>query len=130
MKGVTLMQQKVNTVLVQAGSAEKEFKDVMILKGAEGLYIETSEKIGTDNEGADLIQTVLTMYPWEKILSLAWNENTLIDAVKQGVILEALQDLDGFLDDYEDEEDEVPEATSEEDSTTDKKDDPKVNPYE
>lgn len=121
------MQQKVNTVMVAAGSENKEYKDVTILKGAEGLYIETIEVIGTDPDGKDLTQNVLTMYPWEKVLSLSWNENSLIESVKQGVILEALQDLEGFLDDYED-EDEEEEPTS--DDNSDKRDDPKVNPYE
>tara|TARA_X000001036_G_C20606878_1_gene777352 strand:+ start:684 stop:1055 length:372 start_codon:yes stop_codon:yes gene_type:complete len=122
MKGVRFMQQKVNAVSVMAGNEEKVFEDVTILKGSEGLYIETTEKIGTDNEGNDLNQTVLTMYPWEKIVSLSWNEPTLIESVKQAVILEQLQDLEGFLDDYDDEEEETP-------PTEDKRDDPKVNPY-
>lgn len=123
MKGVRFMQQKVNAVSVMAGKEEKVFEDVTILKGSEGLYIETTEKIGTDNEGNDLNQTVLTMYPWEKIVSLSWNEPTLIESVKQAVILEQLQDLEGFLDDYDEEDEEAP-------STEDKRDDPKVNPYE
>ena len=126
MKGVRVMQQKVNAVSVMAGSEEKVFEDVMILKGAEGLYIETVEKIGTDNDGNDLTQNVLTMYPWEKIVSLAWKENTLIESVKQAVILEALQDLEGFLDDYEEDEEDEESPTP----TEDKRDDPKVNPYE
>jgi len=116
------MQQKVNSVTVQAGSEEKIFEDVLILKGSEGLYIETVEKIGTDNEGKDLLQPRLTMYPWEKVISMSWTEKTLIDAVKQGVILEALQEIEDFLEDYEDDE--------EEDSSGDKRDDPEVNPYE
>ena len=116
------MQQKVNSVTVQAGSEEKIFEDVLILKGSEGLYIETVEKIGTDNEGKDLLQPRLTMYPWEKVISMSWTEKTLIDAVKQGVILEALQEIEDFLEDYEDDE--------EEESSGDKRDDPEVNPYE
>jgi DNA-binding cell septation regulator SpoVG len=116
------MQQKVNSVTVQAGSEEKVFEDVLILKGSEGLYIETVEKIGTDNEGKDLLQPKLTMYPWEKVISMSWTEKTLIDAVKQGVILEALQEIEDFLEDYEDDE--------EEESSGDKRDDPEVNPYE
>ena len=116
------MQQKVNSVTVQAGSEEKVFEDVFILKGSEGLYIETVEKIGTDNEGKDLLQSRLTMYPWEKVISMSWTEKTLIDAVKQGVILEALQEIEDFLEDYEDDE--------EEESSGDKRDDPEVNPYE
>lgn len=118
------MQQKVNTVTILAGSEQKVFQDAQILRGSEGLYIETTEKIGTDNDGKDLIQTRLTMYPWERVLSMSWTEPSLIETVKQGVILEALQEIEGFLEDYEDEEDDV------EDPTTDKRDDPKVNPYE
>ncbi len=127
MKGVTFMQQKVNAVMVAAGNENKEYKDVTILKGAEGLYIETTQIIGTDPEGKDLTQNVLTMYPWEKVLSLSWTENSLIESVKQAVILEALQDLEGFLDDYEDEDEEEEPAS---DDNSDKRDDPKVNPYE
>lgn len=116
------MQQKVNSVTIQVGSEEKTLQDVLILKGSEGLYIETNEKIGTDNEGNDLMQPTLTMYPWEKVLTMSWTEKTLIESVKQGVILEALQEIEGFLEDYEDDE--------EEEDTGDKRDDPKVNPYE
>ena len=128
MKGVRVMQQKVNTVTVLVGAEEKVYSDAIILKGAEGLYVESSNKIGTDNDGNDLIQEVLTMYPWEKVVSLAWTEKTLIESVKQGVILEALQDLEGFLDDYEDEDEE--EDTKADEMNSDKRDDPKVNPYE
>ena len=117
------MQQKVNSVTILVGTEEKTFTDVMILKGSEGLYIETTEKIGTDTEGKDLMQDTLTMYPWEKILHMSWSEKTLIESVKQGVILEALSEIESFLEDYEDEEDE-------EETTGDKRDDPKINPYE
>ena len=129
MKGLRVMQQKVNTVTVLVGAEEKVYSDAIILKGAEGLYVESTNKIGTDNDGNDLIQEVLTMYPWEKVVSLAWTEKTVIESVKQGVILEALQDLEGFLDDYED-EDEEEEDTKADESNSDKRDDPKVNPYE
>ena len=129
MKGLRVMQQKVNTVTVLVGAEEKVYSDAIILKGAEGLYVESSNKIGTDNDGNDLIQEVLTMYPWEKVVSLAWTEKTLIESVKQSVILEALQDLEGFLDDYED-EDEEEEVVKTDETNSDKRDDPKVNPYE
>ena len=129
MKGLRVMQQKVNTVTVLVGAEEKVYNDAIILKGAEGLYVESTNKIGTDNDGNDLIQEVLTMYPWEKVVSLAWTEKTLIESVKQGVILEALQDLEGFLDDYED-EDEEEEVAKTDETNSDKRDDPKVNPYE
>lgn len=116
------MQQKVNSVTIQIGSEEKILQDVFILKGSEGLYIETNEKIGVDNEGNDLMQPTLSMYPWEKVITMSWTEKTLIESVKQGVILEALQEIEGFLEDYEDDE--------EDEDTGDKRDDPKVNPYE
>ena len=118
------MQQKVNSVTIQVGSEEKTLTDVMILKGSEGLYVETTEKIGTDNEGNDLLQPTLTMYPWEKVITMSWTEKTLIETVKQGVILEALSEIESFLEDYEDDEEDTEEESG------DKRDDPKVNPYE
>lgn len=117
------MQQKVNAVTVIAGKEEKTFEDVIVLKGSEGLYIETKEKIGTDNEGKDLMQDRLTMYPWEKIVSMSWTEKSLIESVKQAVILEALSEIEGFLEDYDDEDDD------DDDDDGDKRDDPNVNPY-
>jgi hypothetical protein len=118
------MQQKVNSVTIQVGSEEKTLIDVMVLKGSEGLYVETVEKIGTDNDGNDLLQPKLTMYPWEKIITMSWTEKTLIETVKQGVILEALSEIESFLEDYEDDEED------DEEESGDKRDDPKVNPYE
>ena len=118
------MQQKVNSVTIQVGSEEKTLTDVMVLKGSEGLYVETTEKIGTDNDGNDLLQPKLTMYPWEKIITMSWTEKTLIETVKQGVILEALSEIESFLEDYEDDEEDAEEESG------DKRDDPKVNPYE
>ena len=119
------MQQKVNSVRIKVGSEEVELTDVVMLRGSEGLYVETSEKIGTDNEGKDLMQSRLTMYPWENIITMAWTEQTLIDQVKQGVMLEALSEIEDFLDDYDDEEEE-----DESSSDSDKRDDPTVNPYD
>ena len=118
------MQQKVNSVRIKVGSEEVELKDVVMLRGSEGLYVETSEKIGTDNEGNDLMQPTLTMYPWENIITMAWTEKTLIEQVKQGVMLEALSEIEDFLEDYEDEDEDESEGDS------DKRDDPTVNPYD
>ena len=118
------MQQKVNSVRIKVGSEEVELKDVVMLRGSEGLYVETSEKIGTDNEGNDLMQSTLTMYPWENIITMAWTEKTLIGQVKQGVMLEALSEIEDFLEDYEDEDEDESEGDS------DKRDDPTVNPYD
>jgi hypothetical protein len=115
------MQQKVNSVRIKVGAEEVELKDVNILKGSEGLYVETQEKIGTDNEGKDLLQTTLTMYPWENVITMAWTENTLIEQVKQGIILEALSEIEDFLEDYDNDEEEADDS--------DKRDDPNINPY-
>jgi hypothetical protein len=54
---------------------------------------------------------------------MAWTEKTLIEQVKQGVMLEALSEIEDFLEDYEDEDDE-------EEGDSDKRDDPTVNPYD
>ena len=115
------MQQKVNSVRIKVGAEEVELKDVNILKGSEGLYVETQEKIGTDNEGKDLLQTTLTMYPWENVITMAWTENTLIEQVKQGIVLEALSEIEDFLEDYDNDEEEADDS--------DKRDDPNINPY-
>ena len=115
------MQQKVNSVRIKVGAEEVELKDVNTLKGSEGLYVETQEKIGTDNEGKDLLQTTLTMYPWENVITMAWTENTLIEQVKQGIILEALSEIEDFLEDYDNDEEEADDS--------DKRDDPNINPY-
>jgi hypothetical protein len=126
------MQQKVNLVTIAGIEGAIEYSDVLILRGQEGIYIETTDKIGTDNDGKDLIQNKLVMYPWEKVVSLAWTEDTLIESVKQAAILEALQDLEEFLEDYEDDEEETADDPAGEldESTGDARDDPKVNPYE
>jgi len=115
------MQQKVNSVRIKVGAEEVELKDVNILKGSEGLYVETDDKIGTDNDGKDLMQTTLTMYPWENVITMAWTEKTLIEQVKQGIILEALSEIEDFLEDYDDDEAESDDS--------DKRDDPNINPY-
>lgn len=125
------MQQKVNSLKVAEQTETIELKNVLILKGQEGVYVETIEVIGKDNDDKELTQKVLTMYPWEKIVSMAWNEDSLIESVKQGVILEALQDLEDFLEDYEDEEEEdTPDTPGDASADSKKRDDPQVNPYE
>ena len=64
------------------------------------------------------------MYPWERVISQSWTENTLIESVKQSVILEALQDLEDFLEEYEEEEEDSPTESK------DSRDNPDVNPYD
>jgi len=122
------MQQKVNLVTVAGTNEPIEYNDVTILKGQEGIYVETTKVIGKDDEDNDIIQNQLIMYPWEKIISLTWTENTLIESIKQGVILEALQDLEDFLEDYDEEEEDGEDEVSVQ-TDTKARDDPGVNPY-
>jgi hypothetical protein len=133
------MQQKVNQVTIAGIDGAIEYTDVLILRGQEGIYIETDEIIGKDNDGNDLNQNKLIMYPWEKVLSLTWTEKTLIESVKQAAMLEALQDLEEFLEDYEEEDDESDDDESEDDvvsltesteSSDDTRDNPEINPYD
>jgi len=134
------MQQKVNLVTIAGTEGAIEYTDVLILRGQEGIYIETSERIGKDDDGNDLNQNKLVMYPWEKVVSLAWTEKTLIESVKQAAIMEALQDLEEFLEDYEDEDEDEDESevtagtpaesTDTVESSEDTRDNPEVNPYD
>jgi len=128
------MQQKVNLITIAGIDGAIEYTDVLILRGQEGIYIEDTEKIGKDNDDNDLMQKKLVMYPWERVLSLTWTEDTLIESVKQAAVLEALQDLEDFLEDYEDEGDEEDEGSSSESEVADKesedtRDNPEINPY-
>ena len=135
------MQQKVNLVTIAGADGTIEYTDVLILRGQEGIYIETTERIGKDDDGNDLNQNKLILYPWEKVVSLAWTEKTLIESVKQAAILEALQDLEEFLDDYDDDDEDEDEDEDEETQETvgtpaestedeDTRDNPEINPYD
>ena len=128
------MQQKVNLITIAGIDGAIEYTDVLILRGQEGIYIEDTEKIGKDNDGNDLMQKKLVMYPWERVLSLTWTEDTLIESVKQAAVLEALQDLEDFLEDYEDEDFDSDDSSDGESVVTDKesedtRDNPEINPY-
>ncbi len=118
------MQLKINRAIVRVGSEEKSHTDVVGIKGEFGLYVEYEDKIGTDNEGNDLTQKKLVMYPWEKVELLEWSENTLIEQVKELVILSQLEDLLEELEGYGDEdEEETPTPAATPDSKA-------SNPYE
>ena len=77
---------------------------------AEGPVVVTDYQLGTSKDSH------LTDVDYDRTVSAS--------SAFQAVILEQLQDLEGFLDDYDDEEED--EASP----TEDKRDDPKVNPYE
>ena len=91
------MQVKANRVIaVDEKSNAREFNDVDVIKGTFGLYIEFTDVIGKDNEGKDLTQLKLQLFPWEKVLLLEWNEKSLIESVKEFVILTQLEDFTTF----------------------------------
>ena len=96
------MQVKANRILALDEKSEvREFNDVDVIKGTFGLYIEFLDIIGKDNEGKDLTQLKLQLFPWEKVLLLEWNEKTLIESVKEFVILTQLEDFADILEELE-----------------------------
>jgi len=104
MKERYFMQVKANRVVVLDEKATTtELLDVEVIKGTYGLYVEHSVVIGTDTEGKDLIQKKFQMFPWEKVLLLEWNEKTLIESVKEFVILTQLEDFTDLLEELEEE---------------------------
>lgn len=98
------MQVKANRVIVLDETATAvELKDIEVIKGTYGLYVEHTVVIGSDREGKDLTQKKFQMYPWEKVILLEWNERTLIESVKEFVILTQLEDFTDILEELEDE---------------------------
>ena len=98
------MQVKANRVIVVDEAGEpKHLNDVEVIKGTYGLYVEYTDIIGKDTEGKDLTQAKFTMFPWEKVLLLEWNEKTLIEQVKEFVILTQLEDFTDILEELEEE---------------------------
>ena len=122
------MQQKANEIHLLLNSEVLTLKDVKIIETEDGLYIEDSFKLGTSEDGKDLIQRRLTYYRRECILKIVRTENALVDSVKENVLAEIIQDkFEHLLDNYEeydsDEEDVVGTPNA------DRRDDPEFNPY-
>ena len=121
-----VMQIKANRVLTVDEKGEvKEFLNVDVIKGTFGLYIEFTDVIGKDNEGKDLSQDKFQLFPWEKVMLLEWNEKTLIETVKEFVILTQLEDFADLLEELE-EDLGIDQATEE----AAKSGDSASNPYE
>ena len=98
------MQVKANRVIVLDEEGQpKHFTDVEVIKGTYGLYVDYTDIIGTDPEGNDLTQAKFTMYPWEKVVIVEWNEKTLINQVREFVILTQLEDFTDILEELEEE---------------------------
>jgi len=116
------MQQKVNLVELLVNGELIVLKDVDVIETEDGIYAEDSFKLGTDNEGEDLIQKRLTFYPTSKVLKMVWSENALVDTVKENVMAEIIRDhIESLTDFYEE---------VEEDSEPDHRDNPDFNPYD
>ena len=121
------MQQKANEVHLLLNNEVVILKDAKIIETEDGLYVEDSFKLGTSEEGKDLIQRRLTYYRRETVLKIIWTEDALVDSIKENVLAEIIQDkfehlLDSHYDEYVEEED---VATVKADG----RDDPKYNPY-
>lgn len=113
------MQQKVNQVELLVNGEHIVLQDVLTIETEDGIYVEDSFKLGTDNDGNDLIQKRLTFYPSDKVLKMVWSENALVETVKENVIAAIITDhIESLSDMYEDE-----------DSEGDHRDDPEFNPY-
>ena len=112
------MQVKVNRVVVMnPDGSQAELSNIDIIQGGNGLYVEHEVVIGKDNDGNNLKQKRFTLYPWEKVLLMEWNEPTLIEQVKEFVILTELEDfadlLEELQEELEDAADEKPAAKGE-----------------
>jgi DNA-binding cell septation regulator SpoVG len=120
------MQQKANEIHLLLNNEVLLLKDVKIIETEDGLYVEDSFKLGTDDDGKDIIQRRLTYYRRETILKIIWTENSLVDSIKENVLAEIIQDkFEHLMDTYEDYEEEEMVGTPK----ADRRDDPEFNPY-
>ena len=117
------MQQKANEVVLLLNGEVVTLSDVKIIETEDGIYVKDSFKLGTSEEGEDLIQKRLTYYRRENLLKLVWTEDALVESIVENVLAELIQDkFEHLMDIYDEEEvDETPK--------TDGRDDPKFNPY-
>ena len=98
------MQVKANRVIVaQHDGSITEFENVEVIQGGNGLFVDHKVVIGTDTEGKDIVQPRFSLFPWEKVSLLEWNEPTLIEQVKEFVILTELEDFAELLEELSEE---------------------------
>lgn len=130
-KSHLFVQKKVNEIVIKHSPENISHKNVLIIESDEGVYVEFETIIGKDNEGEDLKEPNLIMYPWENVFHIKWNEPTLIAAVKESVFSNMYEELEDFIDSLsEEEEEEVEASTSAEKSNIDSRDTPGFNPYD
>ena len=79
------MQQKANEVHLYLEGQSILLTDVKIIETEDGIYVEDSFKLGTSEEGKDLMQKRLTYYKRENLSKIIWQEDNLVESVKEGV---------------------------------------------
>ena len=120
------MQQKANEVHLYLEGKSILLKDVKIIETEDGIYVEDAFKLGTSEDGKDLMQKRLTYYKRENLSKIIWQEDNLVESVKEAVLAELIQDkFEHLMDMYdEEEEEETPQLSGRE-----KRDDPNFDPY-
>ena len=120
------MQQKANEVHLYVEGKSSVLSDVKIIETEDGIYVEDSFKLGTSEDGKDIMQKRLTYYKRENLSKIVWTEDNLVESVKEAVLAELIQDkFEHLIDMYEDEEEEVSQPAS----GREKRDDPSFDPY-
>ena len=120
------MQQKANEVHLYLEGKSILLKDVKIIETEDGIYVEDAFKLGTSEDGKDLMQKRLTYYKRENLSKIIWQEDNLVESVKEAVLAELIQDKFEHLMDMYDEEDEEETPIV---SGREKRDDPNFDPY-
>ena len=101
--------------------------DVKIIETEDGIYVQDSFKLGTSEDGEDIIQKRLTYYRRENLLKLIWTEDSLVEAITENVLSELIQDkFEHLMDIYDEEEEDEVAGTPKADG----RDNPKFNPYQ
>jgi len=120
------MQQKANEVHLYLEGKSILLKDVKIIETEDGIYVEDAFKLGTSEDGKDLMQKRLTYYKRENLSKIIWQEDNLVESVKEAVLAELIQDkFEHLMDMYEEEDEEEAPAVS----GREKRDDPNFDPY-
>lgn len=119
------MQQKANEVHLYLEGQSILLTDVKIIETEDGIYVEDSFKLGTSEDGKDLVQKRLTYYKRDNLSKIVWTEDNLVESVKEAVLAELIADkFEHLMDMYEEEEQEETDSSGRE-----KRDDPTFDPY-
>ena len=86
------MQQKANEVHLYVEGESIKLTDVKIIETEDGIYVEDSFKLGTSDDGKDILQKRLTYYKRENLSKIVWTEDNLVESVKEVVLAELIQD--------------------------------------